>query len=151
MKRWLIILAFVIAVAIGFFAYDAASSVHPMKQITLTAPSGQRLTLDVADTTSTREQGLSDRPSMATSSGMLFVFDTPGDYPFWMNRMRFPLDIIWLEQGTVVDEVTLPPPANGAPPAIHDPGVQADRVIELNAGQASANGIGLGTHLTLDR
>lgn len=59
---------------------------------------GRTIQVEVADTEALREQGLSDRASLPAGRGMLFVFDEPGDYGFWMRNMRFPLDIVWLER-----------------------------------------------------
>lgn len=50
-----------------------------------------------------QEQGLSGRQSLGQNEGMLFVFDRPGIYPFWMKDMNFAIDMIWIgEDGRVV-------------------------------------------------
>ena len=33
-----------------------------------------------------------------SGEGMIFVFDFPGNYPFWMQDMNFPLDMVWVER-----------------------------------------------------
>ena len=33
---------------------------------------------------------------MVLGAGMLFVFDQPGRYPFWMKNMKISLDIFWM-------------------------------------------------------
>ena len=33
---------------------------------------------------------------------MLFVFDHPAQYPFWMKDMNFPIDIIWIDENLKV-------------------------------------------------
>jgi len=64
---------------------------------------GQDIKVDLALTEAQREQGLSGRQSLNENEGMLFVFDSPGNYPFWMKDMNFPIDIIWLsEDGSVI-------------------------------------------------
>ncbi|MCI0619921.1 DUF192 domain-containing protein [Candidatus Wolfebacteria bacterium] len=52
--------------------------------------------VEVADTSALRTQGLSGRASLASGTGMLFVFEREDTYGFWMKDMRFPIDIIWL-------------------------------------------------------
>ena len=42
------------------------------------------------------ELGLSGRDSLASSSGMIFIFDKAGNHGFWMKDMNFPLDILWI-------------------------------------------------------
>lgn len=57
----------------------------------------------VVDTPGTRAQGLSGREGLAKDEGMLFIFENPGVYAFWMKDMNFPIDIIWFDEfGKVV-------------------------------------------------
>lgn len=89
----------------------------------------------VADTQRRRAQGLSDISSLPENVGMLFQFETPEKHPFWMNRMRFPLDILWVRQGRIVDLwENAPIPQEGDPPASYTPLEDADRVFEFPAG-----------------
>jgi uncharacterized membrane protein (UPF0127 family) len=100
------------------------------------------LRLEIADTDASRRQGLSGRKNLALNEGMLFVFDDSSIQPFWMKDMFFSLDIIWINQGKVVEVATLKAPSHGAAiPPTHVPTHKADRVLELNAGQASALGL----------
>jgi uncharacterized membrane protein (UPF0127 family)/heme/copper-type cytochrome/quinol oxidase subunit 4 len=88
----------------------------------------KQLFLEIADTPSEREQGLSDRASMHTDHGMLFVFPRPDRYTFWMPRMNFDLDIIWLNGSRIVDVARLPAPTSSADtPARHTPAEPADK------------------------
>ncbi len=91
------------------------------------------MTLLVASTSAEQEQGLSDVPFLASTTGMLFVFDTPDDYGFWMKDMQFPLDIIWLDQSFKIIhiEYSLSPSTY---PQVFYPGSPAKYVIEVNAG-----------------
>lgn len=100
------------------------------------------LWIELADTPQEREQGLSDRPSMRTDHGMLFIFPKPDIYGFWMPRMHFDLDIIWLNGSRVVDMVRLPAPHSPQEePARYTPREPADRVLELVAGQSKIFGL----------
>src|SRR5208282_2732770 len=56
---------------------------------------GVVLTVELAATATAQERGLSGRASMPSNEGMLFVFDHPSYWSFWMTDMKFPLDIIW--------------------------------------------------------
>jgi uncharacterized membrane protein (UPF0127 family) len=58
--------------------------------------SGQNLKVEVAATEGARELGLGGKNSLPVDRGMLFIFDKPGIYPFWMKDMKFSIDIIWL-------------------------------------------------------
>jgi len=57
---------------------------------------GQKIKVDLALTEAEQTQGLSGRQSLSPDTGMLFVFNKPGYYPFWMPDMNFPIDMIWL-------------------------------------------------------
>ena len=43
-----------------------------------------------------RRQGLSGHKPLKDKEGMLFVFEKPDTYGFWMKDMLFPLDILWI-------------------------------------------------------
>lgn len=58
--------------------------------------------VEVADTDEKRTRGLSGRSEIG-ADGMLFIFDSPGQYGFWMKEMLFDLDFIWIRDGQVVD------------------------------------------------
>ncbi|QDU33602.1 hypothetical protein KS4_16540 [Poriferisphaera corsica] len=57
----------------------------------------QTYTLELAITPQQRFQGLSDRETMPTDQGMLFVFPYPQIQNFVMRRCYFPIDIIYLD------------------------------------------------------
>jgi uncharacterized membrane protein (UPF0127 family) len=139
---FLIFAAFVFVV---FFYFKQISSRVVNQTVDLT-----NLRLEIADTDATRRHGLSGRKDLAFNEGMLFVFDESSIQPFWMKDMLFPLDIIWINQGKVVEVATLKAPSSQAViPPTHVPTHKADRVLELNSGQASALGIRQGTLVIL--
>src|SRR3989338_4624811 len=55
-----------------------------------------KIKVELAITPEARAQGLSGRPSLSENEGVLFVFDKPDKYSFWMKNMNFPIDIIWI-------------------------------------------------------
>jgi len=107
------------------------------------------LEIEIVDTEPARQQGLSGRESLGDNAGMLFVFPSSERHGFWMKEMHFPLDIIWISDGVIVDVVTLPPPYPGLPiPPSHRPKKNADLALELNAGKAKELGIREGARVT---
>jgi len=100
---------------------------------------------EIADDEASRERGLSGRERLAAGEGMLFLLsdDSPS---FWMKGMRFPLDIVWIRDGRVVDVTADVPPPRGsnAPLPTYSPDRPADRALEVNAGWAADHGIGRG-------
>ncbi len=104
-----------------------------------------QFSVEVADDAGERGTGLMHRPKMASSAGMLFVYDAPQQPVFWMRNTLIPLDMIFVDPtGTVtrVHENAVPLDETGIDGG---PGVQF--VLEINGGLARALGIGPGSAL----
>lgn len=110
---------------------------------TIITAGNQSYTVELADTESEREQGLSERDSMPQNHGMLFDFKQDGIWKMWMLKMRFNLDIAWLDaNGKVVYmRENLTPDTF---PNVFIPDVNARYVLEVNAGSLKAAGVKLG-------
>lgn len=89
-------------------------------------------TLAIADTDEKRARGLSGQESLCVTCAMLFVFEKPDRYPFWMNGMLFPLDIAWLSSDGVV--VHIEHHISQGSREIYYPQAAALQVLEFNAG-----------------
>jgi uncharacterized membrane protein (UPF0127 family) len=105
---------------------------------------GVRLSVEVVDTPAERGRGLSGREMLPENSGMLFVFDTPGIYGFWMYGMKFPLDIIWIDERLRVVYFV-----ENAQPCVnicetYEPPADALYVLEVNAGFVKKYGLKVG-------
>jgi uncharacterized membrane protein (UPF0127 family) len=111
--------------------------------------------VDLAVTPAERTQGLSGRPSMDADRGMLFVYDEDGARTFWMPDMHFPLDMVWIKSDCTVSgvssDVPNPPPATPRNELLRYPSTEPVRfVLEINAGQAAAQGVTAGTRVEFD-
>lgn len=119
---------------------------------TATLPTGsvtfghQVFSVEIAATDAEKAQGLSDRASLATNAGMLFIFDPASQPDFWMKDMRFALDFVWIANGRVAGinrnvpapqpgTATLNLPTYAAPEPV-------DYVLEINAGAAATLRVG---------
>ncbi len=103
--------------------------------------------LVIADNNEKRANGLSNIELMSVNEGMMFVFDKPDFYYFWMKDMNFPLDFIFIRDNEVVDlleNITLE-----TYPQSFTSKVQADKVIELNSGEIKKSGIKIGDKLDI--
>lgn len=122
----------------GFFARkNDLSSLKPYVKI-----NKQIIRLEIAQTPEQRAQGLSDRDSLAENQGMLFIFDRLGNYPFWMNRMKFNLDFVFFKDNEVIEIVAnVPYPKNGEKPQRVLATKPFDKVLELNDGIAQKLGL----------
>lgn len=96
--------------------------------------------VEVRNTEEGRSQGLSGREKLAENEGMLFVFDQPEIYPFWMKGMKFPLDFIWIKDNAVA-EIT---EDVGVDRMDIRPKEAVDKVLEVNSGWVKKQGIKIG-------
>lgn len=68
----------------------------PIESVKYVKIGGKILNIDLALTEEELSLGLSGREKLKENEGMLFVFDYPARYSFWMKDMKFPIDIIWI-------------------------------------------------------
>lgn len=112
--------------------------------------------VEVARTAEERARGLSGRDGLAEDAGMIFPFDTAGHPGFWMQGMRFDLDLVWARDGRIVEiheRVPRPPPGpdpNAPPLPLYRPRSPADLVLEVPAGTASRRGWRVGDTLEIE-
>jgi phosphatidylglycerol:prolipoprotein diacylglycerol transferase len=102
------------------------------------------LQVEVVNTPASMTQGLSDRNEIG-SDGMLFIFPNPGPLRFWMRRMHFDLDMVWIRKGKIIgitSNVSAPQPLTPESllPSYASPS-DADMVLELPAGTAEKLGL----------
>ena len=96
---------------------------------------GKRISVEVADTIPKQILGLSGRESLCSNCGMVFVYRNPQIQNFTMNGMKFPLDIIFVRDGRIVEmSVNIPFPKPGKQPITVRNREDADLVLEVNAG-----------------
>ncbi len=120
---------------------------HVRHDTVLHFPKGD-IDVQLADSASERELGLSYREGLGDNEGMLFVFDTPGKYGFWMKDMNFPIDMVWFSangQAVYIEENV----ATSTYPKAFTNSSSAQYVLELGAGEAREHGLYLGTKVDL--
>ena len=105
--------------------------------------------VEVAVTPEQHRQGLSDRESLSAGTGMLFVFESPRSLRFWMVRMQFPLDFVWIGDDCTVADITpdVPAPEPGTPESelmLYRPSAPILYNLEVNADTAAPYGIRVG-------
>lgn len=153
---FLFIAVFVLAALIGFSGIDIRTEVKNLfnrnsgqqyATATVVFPSVS-VRAEVSKTPEQRSRGLSGRESLQENSGMLFVFDTPGEYQFSMNGMKFPLDFIWINNGIVTGVTEKVPVPSGSSPLIAPPS-PVTYVLEVPSGFAVSHRIIAGTNVTI--
>jgi uncharacterized membrane protein (UPF0127 family) len=105
--------------------------------------------LEIADNEAEREKGLSGRQDVPVSTGMLFIFDVPGQHCFWMKDTLVPLDMLWFDTDhkLVYQQLDAQPDSY---PQTFCPDSDALYVVELRAGTAAQLRLKTGDTLTLE-
>lgn len=138
--HWYVFLAIILA-AFGLKAY---SYYWPKATVVM---GGQELRVLVADTPEHALRGLGRRDEMGKYDGMLFEFVDRGQHSMVMRDMRFPVDIVWLDNGVVVDIAPNVPVEAGKKEWKLTPyfaRAASTRVLEFPAGMAEKYGLKIG-------
>ena len=148
-------IAVVLALLFGIYAWFYARS--PEKAAENHAPAfskaiveigGREISVEIADEPDEQVQGLSGREGLPENEGMLFVFERPGFYKFWMKGMRFALDLVWIGADWKIVGVSRNVLPESYPGAILPP-ARAQYVLELDAGLAAKYGLKPGDNVIL--
>ncbi|OGH16519.1 MAG: hypothetical protein A3C30_05015 [Candidatus Levybacteria bacterium RIFCSPHIGHO2_02_FULL_40_18] len=152
MKKLIIVyVALIIAVILlaVFKAGGNLPSLIPFKGGAEAQVNNKKISLILAKSDKDRTKGLSGRNNLPEDQGMLFIFEKKGTYGFWMRDMKFPIDIIFIDDDMVVYIVENASPGAQTPNlTIYIPDVPVNRVLELNAGQVKKLGIKKGIKIT---
>lgn len=106
----------------------------------------------LANTPEKAYKGLSFREDLGDYSGMLFIFNSPAYYVMVMRNMNFPIDIVWLNNGVVVDIAPRAQPEPGVEERLlkeYRPRLPANVVLELKAGFTEEKGVKIGDKIEI--
>jgi uncharacterized membrane protein (UPF0127 family) len=129
----------VLLAIIGAAAFGLWSAIERERSVELLLPTGRTIRVALADTPQRRAVGLSGRDHVP-HDGMLLLWEAPGRHPIWMFRMRFSLDLVWLDRnGRVVSVLPNVPPCAQEPCIVYEPdgAGKSTAVLELPAGAAA--------------
>lgn len=85
-------------------------------------------------------KGLGVFEKIEENKGMIFIYENQGIYGFWMKNMKFPIDIIWIDENKKIIDIT----KSVSPetfPEVFKPKAPAKYILEVNAGFADENNI----------
>lgn len=152
MQRFLLLLALLTVPLIAYFWYTNGqvpvlpSLLRPLPLVTFNDKTPLRVY--VVRHEAERIRGLSGRTSLGPTEGMLFVFAENDYHGIWMKDMKFPIDIMWIdEKGTIIDAVESALPESF--PRVFEPKIPARYVIETNANFMDSFNINVGDKVTL--
>jgi uncharacterized protein len=134
------------------FAMPTSSPAPPAPALLpLTYPNGTRILVELADTPEKRVQGLMFREHLANDRGMLFVFEEPGQWTFWMKNTKVPLDILWLgSDKRIVDIAENVPGCVQEPCLQYQPSKEALYALEVPAGAVKGHKLSKGKQLIFE-
>ena len=140
-SKILVVAAVIVAFVVGFFysGSDPVEMVRSKELKTQVVAGNSIIDVTLADTPALRAQGLGGVKSLADNEGMLFIFESKDTQPpFWMKGMIMAIDIIWINDGLVVQvNSDLQPPDFGTSDDDLDfyiPREPIDYVLEVRAG-----------------
>ncbi len=110
-------------------------------------PDGGTVHVELAKTEAERSFGLMERTRLPEGRGMLFIHDAPGNYGYWMYDCKIGLDIVWMDQGhRIVEMSPKTPPCKGKSPTCPSYGGKETSVyvLELPVGDISRHGLKVG-------
>ncbi len=137
---------------LGFVFYALSSTeqrtsskeVHQEKKESMVQFGDTVIRVDVVSKPEDRNKGLSGREKLEKGKGMLFIFDEPDTYSFWMPDMKFAIDIVWIDERLQVVHIE----ENVTPesyPKLFTPEEKALYVLEVPSGYSKEKGITLGS------
>lgn len=130
-------LAVIIVLSVFSFNQTPFNALNLLKKESTVTINNKLFKVELADNPAERMQGLSERQSLAEDMGMLFLFEKPDLYTFWMKGMKFPLDIVFISGDKIVTVIDNLQPAS-TEGQLHSvfPENPVDKVLEINAGLA---------------
>lgn len=105
----------------------------------------------VADSAVEWEVGLGNVDTLGAGEGMVFIFPSPEEHTFWMKGVEYPIDIIWIGDGSVIGSVTAYPEltSDKSSYARYVSPELVDMVLEVSAGTVATEQIGVGDPVTM--
>ena len=122
--------------------YDSDKDVH-LRTIDMVCGTDNQFKAYVAANDKDREKGLSIFPKIKSDESMIFVFDSLKKYSFWMKGMKFPIDMVWLDQDKKVVDIKNNIAVNSYP-ELFTPSDDSLYVLEFNAGTTYNSNIKIG-------
>jgi hypothetical protein len=136
------------AVPIVFFLLFGCLA--PALRTTTVTINNIQITAWVADTQEARETGLMGMQNINEDEGMLFAYETPGAYAFWMKNTIMPLDAVFVSNDMKIIGIQYMEPCVMEPCKIYPPPSDVLYVIEVKGGFAERNNVTVGQTVSID-
>lgn len=131
-------IAALLLLCMGFQAYASYSqdqiAQKPKSAVLKVSGSDKEVAkLEVQTSRAGQVKGLSGRTKIEPNSGMLFPVQPAKLVQVWMKDVNFPLDILFVKDGTIFQVIENAPPCHTKKCPIYTSNGQVDTVIELQA------------------
>jgi uncharacterized protein len=104
--------------------------------------------VEVVNNERRRVKGLGERNGICEYCGMFFEFPKKDFQAFWMRGMRFDLDIIWIDGKKIV---YIEKNISYNHTKTMNPGILADKVLEIKAGMSDKYSLEIGDEVYLEK
>lgn len=108
----------------------------------------------IADRLGHQHRGWGGSDDMGKVDGMWFAFGAPSYHSMVMREMKFPLDIVWVKDGFIVDiapEVRPEPGRTDNQLTVYRSRLPSTDVLEFKSGFAAENGLKIGDEVDFHR
>ncbi|OGZ31936.1 MAG: hypothetical protein A3H02_00415 [Candidatus Niyogibacteria bacterium RIFCSPLOWO2_12_FULL_41_13] len=127
----------VFIVIVGFFAFLSRENEPAFQKIKI----GETIiSVELADDSPKQTRGLSGKDKLKENNGMLFIYDKPEIRSIWMKDMKFPIDIIWVDENKKIIGVENGVKPESYPKSFESPG-PVKYILETNSGFAEKYGL----------
>jgi hypothetical protein len=142
MSKIIIILVLFLILVGGVVFYQLSQASQMMKTNGKVTINNQLFNVEVVKSDKDRQIGLTKYKAIKDNQGMLFVFDNPDLVSFWMKNMKFPIDIIFIKDDTIVSIVeNVPMPTPNTETTTYKPDAPVNYVLEINDGLVKKHNI----------
>jgi uncharacterized protein len=108
-----------------------------------------QIDVEIADTNTSRNQGLMFRQHLGEKEGMLFVYEEPEILRFWMKNTYIPLSIGFFDANQRLIQIEDMDPDHSSYPHIYKSKKPAKFALEVSRNWFTRNKISIGDKFTL--
>ncbi|MDV2993023.1 MAG: hypothetical protein N4J56_002677 [Chroococcidiopsis sp. SAG 2025] len=111
--------------------------------------SGQEIELEVAQTAQQQSMGLMYRGELSQTRGMLYTIDPPRPVKVSMQNMRFPVDVVYLQNGQIAAIQVEAQPCDAIACPTYSSKATVDQMIQLRSGATAELGLEVGDRVPI--
>lgn len=152
MKKMFLTFAIFIILVIGMVVTKNYLQENPSWKTAKATIKNHSFKLHIAKSSKDKQIGLSQKKNLPDDYAMIFPFEKPDYYSFWMRNMVFPIDIIFIKDNSIVTIYPdiKPPASQNDILQIFKPKIPADTVLEIKSGLSQKYDFKEGDKVTIE-